>query len=116
MELHNLKLHWVRRHVRVLGADGTALDLWEDDFDRAVQTCAALVQVARELSPAPLRGLSLDLRRGVLQVLFEAPGAGNKPVPARLDGAGFDARVRPVLGATVDFGRSALGTPADRVE
>ena len=53
-----------------------------------------------------LRGLSVDLRRGVLRATVDAP---DQVAVVRIDGPEFESKVRPCSGPLIEWAEHAFG-------
>jgi hypothetical protein len=108
--LASFKFHARRGHLRLQFSDGCGRDL----EGRAVMpmvafACDLVAEVARR-KRGQLRGLSVDLDRGVLRATVDV---GAKTVEVvRIDGPDFEQLVRPSSAPLIEWAELNYGRPA----
>ena len=100
--LRSFKLRHVDRHVRLVGTDGHAADLFGAEYERFAAAAAGLSQLVAGRCSGGVRAISVNFERQVLLATFEA---APRPGVLRIDGSDFVGEVAPLC---TEAGRWAL--------
>lgn len=110
MGLASFKFHLRRGHLRLHFTDGRGHDLEGRAVMPMVAFASDLVAEVARRKRGQLRGLSVDLDRGVLSATVDV---GPKTVEVvRIDGADFESLVRPSSATLIEWAEFNFGRPA----
>ncbi len=110
MTLASFKFHARRGHVRLHFSDGGGHDLEGRAVMPLVAFAADLVAEVARRKRGQLRGLSVDLDRGVLRATVDVDAKTVAVV--RIDGREFEALVRPRSGPLIEWAELRFRRPA----
>lgn|GEM_PF-3035653 len=118
MALDSFKFHVQRGHVRLHFSDGRGRDLEGHAVMPMVAFASDLVAEIARRKRGNLRGLSVDLNRGVLRATVDvAACAGtslNRSIEVvRIDGRDFESTVRPSSGPLIEWAEHRYGASSD---
>jgi hypothetical protein len=123
--LDSFKFHVQRGHVRLHFSDGRGRDLEGHAVMPMVAFASDLIAEIARRKRGNLRGLSVDLNRGVLRATLDvacvdldvAPsvdGGRNRGVEVvRIDGRDFESTVRPSSGPLIEWAEHRYGATSD---
>ncbi|KIG12694.1 hypothetical protein DB30_01131 [Enhygromyxa salina] len=100
MALDSFKFHLRRGHLRLRFSDGHGRDLEGRAVMPMVAFASDLVAEVVRRKRGQLRGLSVDLGRGILSATVDGQ-AGTEVV--RIDGPDFESTVRPSSGPLIEW-------------
>lgn|GEM_PF-6947679 len=104
--LRSFKLRHVDRHVRLVAADGSASDLFDDRYEAFARAAADLTALVAAGCPGTVRAISVDFERRVLLATFDAEP---RPGVVRIDGDAFDRDIHSLCRA---LRNASWGPPA----
>ncbi len=108
MALASFKFHARRGHVRLHFSDGRGHDLEGRAVMPMVAFASDLVAEVARRKRGQLRGLSVDLHRGVLRATVDVDPKTIEVV--RIDGHEFESHVRPRSGPVIEWAEFNFGS------
>lgn len=112
MALSSFKFHLPRGHVRLHFSDGQGRDVEGRAVMPVVAFASELVAEVARRKRGRLRGLSVDLGRGILRATVD--GCEGIEV-VRIEGPEFESSIRPNSGALIAWAESNYGDVSDGV-
>ena len=100
MALDSFKFHLRRGHVRLRFSDGHGRDLEGRAVMPLVAFASDLVAEVVRRKRGQLRGLSVDLGRGILRATVDG---ATGPEQVRIDGPDFESTVRPSSAPLIEW-------------
>lgn len=106
MALESFKFHVRRGHLRLHFSDGRGRDLEGRAMMPMIAFASELVAEVARRKRGPLRGLSVDLSRGVLRATVDIDQTVEV---VRIDGPEFESLVRPSSAPIIKWAENRFG-------